>query len=147
MLSNTSQMTIFLSESSALVHCAYSTVQLLQRSRLIQHLSENVICVFPRFARLCRSTSYLRWHIKVSFDCLLYWYHFCQKISKSVHVCQSYSKPCVRRFLRHGIRDSGKQEVQHSTSLLPCTHTIQALSANSKCAEFQQSYLSINQSR
>jgi len=28
-------------------------------SRLIQHLSENVIFVFPRFARSCRSTSYL----------------------------------------------------------------------------------------
>jgi len=50
--SNTSQMTIFFfQEDSALVHCAYSTVQLLQRSRLIQHLSENVIFVFPRFAR------------------------------------------------------------------------------------------------
>jgi len=25
------------------------------------------------------------------------------KISKSVHVCQSYSKPKVGRFLRHGV--------------------------------------------
>ena len=41
----------FFQEHSALVHCVYSTVQLLQRSRLIQHLSENVIFVFPRFAR------------------------------------------------------------------------------------------------
>jgi len=43
-------MTIFFQEDSALVHCAYvySTVQLLQRCRLIQHLSEkNVIFVFP----------------------------------------------------------------------------------------------------
>jgi len=26
-----------------------------------------------------------------------------KKISKSVHVCQSYSKPKVGRFLRHGV--------------------------------------------
>jgi len=25
------------------------------------------------------------------------------KVSKSVHVCQSYSKPKVGRFLRHGV--------------------------------------------
>ena len=49
-------------EDSAQVHCACNTVQ----------LSENVIFVFPRFARQCRSTSYLRWHSKASFDCLLY---------------------------------------------------------------------------
>jgi len=30
----------FLQEDSALVHCACNTVQVLQRSRLIQHLSE-----------------------------------------------------------------------------------------------------------
>jgi len=41
-LSNTSQMTIFFfQEDSAQVHCACNTVQ----------LSENVIFVFPRFAR------------------------------------------------------------------------------------------------
>jgi len=38
-------------EDSALMHCAYSTVQLLQSSWLIQHLSENVIFVFSRFPR------------------------------------------------------------------------------------------------
>jgi len=42
---------------------ACSTVQLLQRSQLIQHLSENVI-MFPHVTRQCRSRSYLRWHIK-----------------------------------------------------------------------------------
>ena len=41
----------FFQEDSALVHCACNTVQLLQCSRLIQHLSENVIFLFPRFAR------------------------------------------------------------------------------------------------
>jgi len=48
------------------------TVQLLQRSRLIQHLSENVIFVFLRFAWQYRSIRYLKWHIKATFDCLLY---------------------------------------------------------------------------
>jgi len=28
---------------------------------------------------------------------------FLPKISKSIHVCQSYNKPTVRRFLRHGV--------------------------------------------
>jgi len=37
----------FFQEDSALVHCACNTVQRLQRSRLMQHLSENVIFVFP----------------------------------------------------------------------------------------------------
>jgi len=41
----------FFQEDTALVHCACSTVQLLQRSGLIQHLSENAIFVFPSFAR------------------------------------------------------------------------------------------------
>jgi len=34
-----------------MVYCACNTVQLLQRSRLIQHLSKNVIFVFSRFTR------------------------------------------------------------------------------------------------
>jgi len=39
----------------------------------LQHLSENAIIVFSRFAGYkCRSTSYLRWHSKASFDALLY---------------------------------------------------------------------------
>ena len=33
---------------------------------------KNAIFVFPCFARQCRSTSYLRWRSKVSFNCLLY---------------------------------------------------------------------------
>ena len=48
-------------EDSAPVHCVCNTIQ----------LSENVIFVFPRFARQCRRTSYLRWPSKASFDCLL----------------------------------------------------------------------------
>ena len=46
------------------------------------------------------STSYLRWHSKPSFDCLLY---RCQKIWKSINVRQSYSKPKVGRFSRQGL--------------------------------------------
>jgi len=38
----------------------------------LQHSGENAIFVFPHFARQCRSTSYLWWHIKVSFDYLLH---------------------------------------------------------------------------
>jgi len=33
--------------------------------------------------------------VKRLFDCLLYRWHFCRKISKSIYVCQSYSKPKV----------------------------------------------------
>ena len=41
---------------------------------LIQHLTEKyAIFVFSRFTRQCRSTSYLGWQSKASFDCLLYW--------------------------------------------------------------------------
>ena len=52
----------FFQEDSALVHCACNTAQLGEK------------CDFrvSRFASLCRSTSYLRWHSKASFDCLLY---------------------------------------------------------------------------
>ena len=42
---------IFWQEDSALVHCVCNTVQLLQRSCLMQHLRENVIFMFPRFTR------------------------------------------------------------------------------------------------
>jgi len=41
--------------------------------------------------------------VKRSFDCLLYWQHFGQKISKCIHVFNSYSKPKVDVFLRHGV--------------------------------------------
>ena len=40
-----------------------------------------------------------------------------EKISKSVHVCQSYSKPTVGRFLRRGVQSgtgkkgNGKREI------------------------------------
>jgi len=40
----------------------------------------------------------LRWHSKASFDCLLYDWHDCQKIPKSVHTCQCHSKPNLDVF-------------------------------------------------
>ena len=47
--------------------------------------------LFRHFATKCRSTS--TWGGKiVSFDCLLSQWHFCKKLWKSVHVCQSCSK-------------------------------------------------------
>jgi len=33
---------------------------------------KNVIFVFPRFDRQCRTASYLSWRSKAYFDCLLY---------------------------------------------------------------------------
>jgi len=35
----------------------------------------------------------MRLENKVAFDFLLSWQHSCQKLSKSVDVCRSYSKP------------------------------------------------------
>jgi len=52
----------FFHEDSAQAYYACNTVQLSKK---------NVIFVFSCFARLCRSTSYLRWHSKASFDRLL----------------------------------------------------------------------------
>ena len=52
----------FFQEDSAQVDCVCNTIQ----------QSDNVIFAFHHFARWCRSTSYLRWHSKVSFDCILY---------------------------------------------------------------------------
>jgi len=51
---------------------------------------------FPILPGSAGSTNYL-----TSFDCLLYRQHFCQKILKSIHVCQRYSKP--KFFLRHSV--------------------------------------------
>ena len=65
----------FFQEDSAQVHFACNTIQ----------LSENVIFVFPHFDRQCRSTSYLRWHSKASFDCLLYRQHFCPPKNIKIH--------------------------------------------------------------
>ena len=80
MLSNTAQMTIFLSERQ---HCACNTVQLQQRSRLIQHLSKND---FHHF-RVSQFSQVVQKH--KLFDCLLS-VTFLPKMSKSIHVCQSY---------------------------------------------------------
>jgi len=76
----------FFQKDSAQVLCACNTIQ----------LSENVIFVFSRFARQCRIVkrlliAYFIGNISA------------KKISKSIHVCQSYSKPNVGRFLRHGV--------------------------------------------
>jgi len=83
----------FFQEDSAQVHYAHNTVQLSEK------------CGFrvSPFCQVVQKQSYLWWHSKASLDCLLYRQHFCQKIWKSIHVCQSYSKPNVGRFLRHGV--------------------------------------------
>ena len=74
---------------------------------VIQHLSEkDVIFMFPCFAGQCISISQVRWENKVPFDFLLSWQHFCQKLSKSVDVRRSYSKPKQCCFLRHCAEES-----------------------------------------
>jgi len=59
----------FFQEDSALVHCAYSTVQLLQRSQLIQHFREK--CDF-RVSPFCQVVQKHNLFKVASFDCLLY---------------------------------------------------------------------------
>ena len=82
----------FFQEDSALVHCACNTVQLQQCSRLIQHLSEK----FSRFPILPGSTeAQVIWGGILKHHLIAYFIGniSAKKISKSVHVCQSYSKP------------------------------------------------------
>ena len=90
MLSNTSQMTIFFfQEDSAQVHCACNTVELSEK------------CHFRGSPVLPGSAEeYLRWHSKES-SLLVTFLPKNIKISKSIHVCKSYSKPKVGRFVRH----------------------------------------------
>jgi len=75
------------------VHCACNTVQ----------LSENVIFVFPCFA--CSAEAQLTWGgiVKHLFIAYFIGNFSAKKISKSIHMCQSYSKPKVGRFLWHGV--------------------------------------------
>jgi len=71
-------------------HCAWNTVQLQHCSRLIQHFSEKCdFCVSP-FCHVVQKHKLF----EVAYESILWLptLHFCQKISKSVHVCQSYSK-------------------------------------------------------
>jgi len=71
-----------------------------------------VIFVFFCFARLCRSTSYLRWHSKASFDRLLisklatFLPKKCQNQNAFMHVKVIASQK-VGRFLRHGVEVTG----------------------------------------
>ena len=55
------------------------------------------------------------WHSKVSFDCLLYGQHFCKKISKSVNMCKSQSKP-KWDFFETRCSSSDKQSQKSSSS-------------------------------
>jgi len=83
-------LTIFL---SVRLHCACNTVQLLQRSRLIQHLREK--CDF-RVSPFCQVVQkHKLWEVLYYS---IFWLPtvsvtFLPKISKSVHVCQGYTKP------------------------------------------------------
>jgi len=89
----------FFQEDSALLYRACNTVQLLQRSRLIQHLSEK--CDFLCFPVLPGSAeSHVIWDSIVKYLLTAYFIGniSTEKISKSVHVCQSYSKTKVWRF-------------------------------------------------
>ena len=74
----------------------------------------SIYCGHDRRVRLCPllagttvvslTTSQVIWGGVV--ECLLSAYfigNFLPKMSKSIHVCQSYSKPKVGRFLRHGV--------------------------------------------
>jgi len=53
----------------------------------------------------CRSTSYLRRHSNLKHLLVVYFISSisAKKILKSIHVCQSYSKTKVGRFLKHGV--------------------------------------------
>ena len=62
----------------------------------------------------------MRWHSKASFDCLLYRQHFCQKISKSIHVCQSYSKPKMGRFFETRCIHGSDSERTHHQCQVSC---------------------------
>jgi len=82
-----------------------SWVKTLTKSRTagwIQAMREKCNFRISRFYQVVQKhklTDVAEWGVTVSFDCL----HFCQKMSKSVDMCQSYSKPNVGRFLRHGV--------------------------------------------
>jgi len=79
---------------------------------------KNVIFVFSRSARYCRSISYLTWHSKASFDCILCLWHLCQRLSKFVYVCQSYSNPNVGHILRHGVAYQPRRRPNFAQSLV-----------------------------
>jgi len=68
-------------------------------------LSENVIFRISPFCQVVQkhSTSYLRWIVKYLLIAYFIGNIFANKISKSIHVCESYSKPTVGRFLRPGV--------------------------------------------
>jgi len=74
MLSDTSQMTIFLSgrQRTGVAYCACNTVQPLQRSRLLQHLGGKCdFRVFP-FCQIVQKHKLFEGHIAATFNCLLH---------------------------------------------------------------------------
>jgi len=52
---------------------------------------------------------------------------FLPKILKSIHVYQSYSKPTVGRFLRHGVQQLNKEKNGRSYSEQPAEEFGQSL--------------------
>ena len=91
----TPQMTIFLSERQRTVHCACNTVQLLQRSRLIQHFSENRLSCFLVLPGGVEAKFIWGGILKHLLIACFIGNISAKNISKSVHVYQSYSKPKV----------------------------------------------------
>jgi len=62
---------------------------------------------------------------KVPFDFLLSWQHSCQKVSKSVDACRSYSKPKQCRFFRHSVEfDKCCSRLKIWCLYLACPHRI-----------------------
>jgi len=88
----------FIQEGSVLVHCACSTVQLLQCSRLIQHLSANMIFVFPGLPGSAEAQ--LIWGVIVKHLLIVYFIGniSAKKYQNPFILCQSYSKPNEGRF-------------------------------------------------
>jgi len=95
----------FFQEDSALVHCAYSTVQLLQRYRLIQHLSENVIFVSP-FCHFFSAESRVIWGgIMVKHLLIAYIIgNISAKNNENLFMCVKVTANHIGgAFLRHGV--------------------------------------------
>jgi len=66
-------------------------------------LSENAILVFPVLPGSAEAQVTWGGTVKRILIACFIGNVSAKKISKSVHVCQSYSKPKVERFLRHGV--------------------------------------------
>jgi len=114
---------LFFREDSAQVHCVCNTIQLSENvifafprfaryryhatSSYLRWRSKSVFWLptlslrwfshFPVLRGTGTTPPQVIWGgvVKASFDCLLYRWHFCQKMSKSILSCPSYSKPNV----------------------------------------------------